>query len=122
MIRMGAMVKEDISSILSSVLRNPYHVDLTDMLTPAHITEAAFVRSALSYFTDPDEDYEEVEESKAVAERLNPDYVRGIMVGLIMTLDIENMYGEALGRHSHTEVLNTFNSANAYLLEMMNHQ
>jgi hypothetical protein len=111
---MGEMMREDISSILSAMYHTHHNYDLSYLLSPAHIAEGNFIRTVLDYFTDPDED-EEIDED--ISDRLNPDYIRGIMMGLVLAIDTEKRCGEQMGRASHGEVLRLFDTANAFLVE-----
>lgn len=114
---MGEMMREDISSILSAMYHTHHNYDLSYLLSPAHISESNFIRTVLDYFTDPDED-EEMDE--VIAERLSPEYLKGIMMGMVIALDTEKFHGEVMGRSSHGEILHLFDAANAFLLESLN--
>ena len=73
-----------------------------------------FIKS--DYFTDPDED-EEID--SIIVEKMNPEYLRGIMMGLVIALDTEKGHGEHMGRSSHGEILHLFDAANAFLIESL---
>ena len=113
---MGEMMREDISSILSAMYHTHHNYDLSYLLSPAHISEGNFIRTVLDYFTDPDED-EEID--SVIVEKMNPEYLRGIMMGLVIALDTEKGHGEHMGRSSHGEILHLFDAANAFLIESL---
>jgi len=113
---MGEMMREDISSIISAMYHTQQNYDLSFLLTPAHIAEANFIRTVLDYFTDPDED-EEIDASMLV--RLNSDYLRGIMMGIVLSMETEKQHGEHMGRASHGDILHLFDSANAFVIDSL---
>ena len=50
---------------------------------------------------------------------MNPEYLKGIMMGFVIALDTEKFHGESMGRNSHGEILHLFDAANAFLIESL---
>ena len=109
---MGARVREDISSIISNMLHTNPTIDLSHMLTPENMFDAAVLRAFLLDDSDEEDRREFFSETS-----IDSSFLRGFMAGLIQALLIERGHGETLGRSSHGEFVDLFDSARAYFME-----
>mgnify|MGYP003111011402 CR=1 FL=1 len=109
---MGAKVREDISSIISSMLHTSATADLSRMLTSENMFDAAVLRAFLLDDSDEEDTREFFKETS-----INSSFLRGFMAGLIQALMIERGHGEAMGRMSHAEFADIFDAARAYHME-----
>jgi len=112
------MMGGDISQLFNSLLGISKPVDYETILAAPNIAEANFVRSALNILTDPDD---EDEHDEAVTElalsKLSPDYLRGIMTGMVIAIYADYRAGVTGPNPTHNELANIYERASAYLLE-----
>lgn len=112
------MMGGDISQLFNSLLGISRPVDYETILSGPNIAEANFVRSALNILTDPDDEEEHDEAVTDLArDKLSPDYLRGIMTGMVISMYADYRAGVTGPNPTHNELANIYERASAYLLE-----
>jgi len=106
-------MREDISSLITSMMQNHSGVDLARMLTQNNMFDAAILRAFLLDLTGDDEDFKEFLDDT----QIDSSFIRGFMAGLIQTILVERGHGEIIGRPSHAELLALYDAASAHLME-----
>jgi len=107
-------MREDISSLISTMLHTNNAIDMSSMLTQENMFDAAILRSMLlDYAEEEDTDaFEFFEDTK-----IDESFLRGFMAGMVQTILIERSHGEVLGRLSHTDVMMLYEATRAFLME-----
>ena len=106
-------MREDINSIVSTMMNTNNVVDLDRVLTKAVCFDAAVMRAFLLDSAEDESDMEEFFNDMS----LDDSFMRGFMVGLVQSLLIERSNGEVMGRHSHSEIVEMFDAAAAHSIE-----
>ena len=114
------MMGGDIAQLFNSLLGLSRPVDYETILAGPNIAEADFVRSALNILTDPDDDEEHDEAVTDLAlSKLSPDYLRGIMTGMVIAIYADYRAGVTGPNPTHNELANIYERASAFLIEYM---
>ena len=114
------MMGGDISQLFNSLLGLSRPVDYETILAGPNVAEADFVRSALNILTDPDDDEEHDEAVTELAlSKLSPDYLRGIMTGMVIAIYADYRAGVTGPNPTHNELANIYERASAFLIEYM---
>ena len=113
---------DDLSSIIASVFNAEKPINLGEILTPQNMNEAEYMRFALCLATDVDYhkgDDEVIDDMiDSLPAKVSIDYLKGIMIGLLLSLEAESRTGGQLGfRPYHGEILSLFQSAEALIYE-----
>ena len=117
---MSDMMGGDISHLFNSLLGISRPVDYETILSSPNIAEANFVRSALNILTDPDDEDEHDETVTELAlSKLSPDYLRGIMTGMVIAMYADHRAGVAAPNPTHNELANIYERASAFLIECL---
>tara|TARA_Y100001938_G_C8079866_1_gene428394 strand:+ start:468 stop:824 length:357 start_codon:yes stop_codon:yes gene_type:complete len=117
---MNNMMGGDISQLFNTLLGLSKPVDYETILSGPNVAEADFVRSALNILTDPDDDEEHDESVTDIAKtKLAPDYLRGIMTGMVIAIYADYRAGVSGPNPTHNELANIYERASAYLLEYL---
>lgn len=106
-------MREDISSLVSSMLHSNIASDLERILTKENSFDAAVLRSfLLDAFHDTEDTDEFFEDMK-----LGETFLRGFMAGLIQCLLLQRSRNEVMGRPSHADILQLYDASYAYIME-----
>tara|TARA_R110000851_G_scaffold280735_1_gene434019 strand:- start:266 stop:634 length:369 start_codon:yes stop_codon:yes gene_type:complete len=119
---MQGIEMDDLSSIIATVFNAEKPINLGQILTAYNMNEAEYMRYVLCLATDVDYhngDDEVIDEMIAtLPSKVSIDYLKGIMIGLLLSLEAEVRTGGQLGfRPSHGEILSLFQSAEALIYE-----
>jgi len=106
-------MREDISSLVSSMLHTNTRIDLSNMLTQENMFDASLLRSFLLDFHEDESDFEDFFSDVEMDE----SFLRGFMAGLVQSIMIERAHGEVIGRLSHAEFVELYDAACAFLME-----
>ena len=110
---MGPEMREDISSLVSSMLHTTTKIDLSRLLSQENVFDASLLRSFLFDLHEDESDFEDFFNDFNIDE----SFLRGFMAGLIQVVLVERAHGEAMGRFSHAEIVELYDAALAYLME-----
>ena len=111
--RFGAKMREDISSLVSSMLHSNIANDLNRILTNENIFDASVLRSFILDTVHDREDADEFFDDM----KLDESFIRGFMAGLIQCLLIQRSRNEVMGRPSHADILQLYDASSAYIME-----
>lgn len=113
---------DDLSSIIASVFNAEKPINLGEILTEQNMNEAEYMRHVLCLATDVDYykgDDPIIDEMIAtLPSKVSIDYLKGIMIGLLLSLEAEARTGGQLGfRPAHGEIMGLFQAAEALIYE-----
>tara|TARA_R100000951_G_scaffold94678_1_gene83481 strand:- start:339 stop:713 length:375 start_codon:yes stop_codon:yes gene_type:complete len=119
---MQGIEMDDLSTIIASVFNVEKPIDLGEILTAQNMNEAQYMRFVLCLATDVDYelgDDEVIDDMiNTLPEKVSTEYLKGIMVGLLLSLEAEARTGGQLGfRPAHAEIMSLFQSAEALIYE-----
>tara|TARA_Y100000401_G_C8257961_1_gene191765 strand:+ start:120 stop:464 length:345 start_codon:yes stop_codon:yes gene_type:complete len=110
MVHMGRVVRDEFNSFLSAINHNPNYVDFSRIMTAENAFDTTLIRAFLIQAFEEDDFDEEML-------ALGDEFIRGVLSGLSLVLAIERKHGETMGRPSHAEIVDLYDSGVAYLAE-----